>query len=266
MGETKPADEGVLQMFGFEPEKVVTVPPSGLVERDGKLWGHCFDGPNQVFVEVEVKLQPKTGYWYRRDSFDRDSVQECLENYVKTRDLVKGKRVLDLGANVGGFTRMAVEGGAAHVMAIEPCPFNYDILCKNSPTSENIHAAVGEDDSKDCLFYYANSKRNSVSSATIKRRNSTDVTITVPAIRFSNLLEEYKPEVLKCDIEGKEYDLLDSIDKIPDCVQVAAFEFHRGSLPYSEYPERFFPSSIWEMHDDVENRFGGLRDLLFIRK
>lgn len=244
----------------------ILIPPPGItVDPDGRKLAWCFDGPSRKFVQVEVRLHGPTQSWVRRDTFDVDSVKECIQNYARLQ--CKGKRVLDLGANVGGFSRIAIEQGAVRVVAVEPCPYNFEILKMNSPASENLQVGVVPSGDGDMIdFTYATSKRNSVSSSTEKRMNASDVSIKVPARSILSLLNEIRPQVLKCDIEGGEYGLLDAMGEIPDYVEQAAFEFHKGSEPWKGYPARFFPADRWEMHEDNINRFGGLRDLTFLRK
>lgn len=257
--------ESILEMLGLEEKEAPLVVPSrGLIEEGGKLYGHFFDGPAGIFRRTPVKQSKKNGYWYRDDTFDRDSVKQCLENYAAIK--CAGEVVLDFGANVGGFSRMAVEQGAKQVVSIEPCPFNFDMLEKNSPGSLNLNAAVTGDGSTEVDFTYTISKRNSVSSSTVQRMNSSDVGIKVKALDFKALLDKYQPGVLKVDIEGAEYGILDSIEKIPDCVKVSAFEFHRGAEPYASYPDRFFPPSEWIAVEHPGGRFASLRDIVFTRR
>lgn len=206
--------------------------------------GRRFDGKLRDFVTCEVKKQ-SNGYYIRVDTFDPGSVKECLRNYSDID--VKDKVVLDLGANIGGFAKMAVDAGAKQVIAVEPCPDNFAMLQLNSPKSLNLNAAVSEHSDPKCTFYYATSQRNSVSSSTAKRRNSSDISVEVDSYNFSALLEQYRPQVLKIDIEGKEYDLLDTIDKIPDFVETVAIEFHKTSGRFKEYPARFFDPNLWEV-------------------
>tara|TARA_R110000824_G_scaffold95253_5_gene229134 strand:- start:470 stop:1252 length:783 start_codon:yes stop_codon:yes gene_type:complete len=258
--------DDVMASFGLEPEKQVVIPKPGITEKDGKRFAWHFNGATQDFEHVQVKKDDKTGFWYRTRTFDRTAVKQCLNNYIDIKP--EGKVVLDLGANIGGFTRMALDGGATQVIAVEPCPYNRVMLEENAPKADVIFAGVvGLSDDTDIDYIYASSKScSSVSSSTMKRRCSSDVSIKVPTVKFTDLLEKYRPQVLKCDIEGNEYAILDALEKIPDFVEVAFFEFHRGSEPFKSYPARYFPEDVWELTEYSTNRFGGLRELLFTRK
>ena len=206
--------------------------------------GMRFNPKIPAFEECPVKFNKRKQMWYRPGTFDLSSIKECYDNYSCIP--VRGKTVLDLGANIGGFAKMCIDSGAKKIISLEPCPYNFQILELNAPNTVCINAAVCEDDQKKVTFHYAKSKRNSVSSSTVKRRNASTIAISVPGLSFSGLLEKYRPEVLKIDIEGKEYDILDSIEKIPSFVEVVGIEFHNTRSPFDQYPSLFFPEDEWE--------------------
>lgn len=229
------------------------------------LIGKRFDSDLGDFIDCEIIFNKRTNMWLRPDTFDRKSISECYNNYSDID--VNGKTVMDLGANIGGFVKMSIDKNAKKVIAIEPCPHNFQILSLNAPEAENLNIAVGEEDG-EAVFHYASSKRNSVSSSTLKRRNASGVSITVSCKSFSRLLEEYKPQILKIDIEGKEYDILDSISEIPNFVEVVAIEFHNNRGREQDYISRFFPSSIWNQIEHPIIMFGkeNILDYTFLRK
>ena len=231
-------------------------------EQKGKL----FNPEEGDFEECIIKLNPRNNFWYRPGTFDLNSIRECRDNYSDIETV--GKTVLDLGANIGGFARMALQKGAKKVIALEPCPYNFQLLEINAPNSTNINAAVSEENLDNVVFHYASSKRNSVSSSTVRRRNASGTTISVPGLSFGGLLEKYRPEILKIDIEGKEYDILDSIKEIPEFVEVVGIEFHNTRKPYSEYPSRFFPESTWKKVEHPILMYGQKKvlDYTFYRK
>jgi len=228
--------------------------------------GKRFNPSIPAFEECEIKFNSRKGMWYRPETFDLSSIKECIDNY--TCIPVEGKTVLDLGANIGGFAKMCLDGGAKNIIALEPCPYNFQILEINAPEAKCINAAVCEEDETEVVFHYAKSKRNSVSSSTLKRRNASSTTITVPGLSFAKLLETYKPEILKIDIEGKEYDILDSIPSIPDFVEIVGIEFHNTRSPFDQYPSLFFPESTWHKIEHPILMYGTKKvlDYTFFRK
>jgi len=52
-------------------------------------------------------------------------------DYPITPELVHGKIVVDIGANIGAFSVLAALLGAHKVLAFEPDPENYAVLCRN---------------------------------------------------------------------------------------------------------------------------------------
>ena len=228
--------------------------------------GMRFNPSIPAFEECVIKFNPRKNMWYRPDTFDLSYIKECIDNY--TCIPVEGKTVLDLGANIGGFAKMCLDNGAKKIIALEPCPHNFQLLEINAPGVVCVNAAVCEKDENEVVFHYAKSKRNSVSSSTVKRRNASATSIAVPGLSFSGLLEKYKPEVLKIDIEGKEYDILDSISKIPDFVEVVGIEFHNTRSPFDQYPELFFPEDVWEKKEHPILMYGTKKvlDYTFFRR
>ena len=96
----------------------------------------------------------------------------------------------------------------------------------------------------------------------------SSTTISVPGLSFSSLLEKYKPEILKIDIEGKEYDILDSIPEIPEFVEIVGIEFHNTRSPFDQYPALFFPESAWHKQEHPILMYGTKKvlDYTFFRK
>lgn len=138
----------------------------------------------------------------------------------------KDKIVLDIGACAGSFSKLALDNGAKQVIAVEPHPTNIEVFKKNVPEAFLFEAAVVADDYKEneISFYTAPSGNLTISStATPKRLSSREVSI-VQTVKFSELLEKYKPQVVKMDIEGAEFDILKS--QLPNYVEEFMAEFH----------------------------------------
>jgi FkbM family methyltransferase len=229
--------------------------------------GKRYDFDTKGIVECKIVYNSRNGYWVREDTFDRRMVNDSLNHY-EGFTAVKGKTILDLGGNCGGFTKMAINAGASKVISLEPCPHNHQILCINAPEAINLNAAVTEGPSGKATFYYADSKRSSSSSSIHPRRNSSDLKITVEAYNINELLEKYRPDIVKMDIEGKEYDILDAMEVIPKYVKQFAIEFHSFSKVSMKYPDKYFPEDKWHREVKGFKFFGKMRhnDYLFRRK
>ena len=184
-------------------------------------------------VELPVKWSNRYKAWHREGTSDLDMIKDCERNYTTVYDWIREQppqecSVLDLGANVGYFTKLAVEAGAGMVYAVEADETNCRMAAKNVGVTNRAGIAFGaivreKPESGTVEFFTANSKQSACSGSTIRssvKRNS----FTVPAVVLAELCWAVKPQVIKCDIEGGEYDLF--ADGVPDCVQVLALETH----------------------------------------
>lgn len=106
----------------------------------------------------------------------------------------KGKTVLDIGADYGSTADFFLEKGASHVIAVEPIPELFYQLQDNirkfglsvTPIFIRIH-------SEDCI---------------------------------SELIEEYKPQIVKADCEGCEKFFLDVSDEVFSIPEAYVVETH----------------------------------------
>ena len=130
-------------------------------------------------------------------------------------------RVMDVGGNIGAFARWA-EPQCKEVISYEPDNANFQILCENIKGRQSLmayQAALVGDDRKTVDFYLNNKGMHS----TVERRGRTKV--TVPALNFWSELDQHKPNVVKMDIEGGEYDILLGRE-LPAYVEKLAIEIH----------------------------------------
>ena len=121
------------------------------------LTGKCFVKPDEngnIIKEVELAFSKKYQMWIRPDSSDKMMLKESAGDYPKI--VCTDKVVLDLGANIGGFTKLALEQGCKKVIAYEPDEFNFDMLDLNinDDRAELIKAAVVHDDQRICRILY----------------------------------------------------------------------------------------------------------------
>jgi FkbM family methyltransferase len=153
----------------------------------GKFWEPAVDGTMIVpqIAEFEAKY---TGF---------------------PRPIHPGDIVLDCGANVGAFTREAVDEGAAVVVAIEPAPNNVESLRRNFAAEIAAGRVIvypkGVWDKDDFLTLAINNTTSAMDSFVI--HEDTHPGITVPLTTIDKLVAELKlPKVdfIKMDIEGAE--------------------------------------------------------------
>jgi FkbM family methyltransferase len=125
------------------------------------------------------------------------------------RPIHSGDIVLDCGANVGTFTREAVDEGAAIVVAIEPAPNNVESLRRNFAAEIAAGKVIvypkGVWDKDDFLTLAINNTTSAMDSFVIQ--GDTHPGVRVPLTTVDKLVAELKlPKVdfIKMDIEGAE--------------------------------------------------------------
>lgn len=154
------------------------------------------------------------------------------ENVYHTNDGL-GRLVVDLGANVGLFTRYALHRGAGHVIAVEPDPFNVSYLernvewCRDDVTVIPKACLYGQQRQPFVSMHHAGAWEGANSFLPVSlpsrlrspdvrsRRGRSDhvmvdcctleaIMATAPA-RFRG--QHFR--MLKCDVEGSEYNIFD---------------------------------------------------------
>ncbi len=175
-----------------------------------------------VYEEREVYTH--RGIQCRKDTYDSYVVNEIPRSYGMLD--VNGKIVFDIGANIGAFSVWASDHGAKLIVAFEPEPYNFEMLQINSSKIEGSYAthkiALITGDDADIDLWLAPSGKNPGNSSLTKRRGR--ISTKVATGNFYYMLEQYKPEVIKMDVEGAEFDLL--AYGLPSHVKQIAMEIH----------------------------------------
>lgn len=161
------------------------------------------------------------------------------------RHLVKGDRVLDIGAGAGFIsTRAAHIIGADNVISVEASPEMLPIIRRNLNLNavggvELVHGAVVPDSfERDNVAFKI--EKGFWASHIKPMETDTGDSIFVPALHFTKLLEKYKPSVVVLDIEGGEVDICQQ--EWPPCVRLLIMEIHTGRYP---------PSTVKAMFDGL---------------
>lgn len=157
-----------------------------------------------------------------------NTMDAAIANEVKSYFVMfngyKGGPIFDLGANIGAFAAECEHRySGSLVIAVEPDKDNFDLLVNNAPNAIHINAAVAKEDGLATLYINDGENKGLHSIRNIRGRNNQ---IQVSTISFAKLLDEYKPEVLKIDIEDSEYLILDELICLPKCVKALAIEIH----------------------------------------
>lgn len=166
-----------------------------------------------------IRYDRASGAWYRRS--DKVIIDEVPDVYGNV-PVARGDVVLDLGAHIGLASRMFLSKGAGRTIAVEADPANLTLLRRNLRRfpATILPAAVGSKPGR--TTFYTRSDRGFVGSTLA---DPTRRRIDVPVVPLSGLLTEYRPTIVKSDIEFSEYDLPE-LRALPDHVRTVAMEVH----------------------------------------
>ena len=168
----------------------------------------------------------------RPDTTDQKVIDEVITRHVYEHKKF-GFKIddcplwLDLGANIGTFSCLASSKGCK-VVAFEPEPDNFRLLNENIKENSLQGVTVfqegvvaGPDGTLD--LYLCKGDYNKYRHTIFKKRGRDSIQIKVR--NFRSVLEEFRPNGVKIDIEGAEIELLESITEWPECVTHIAFEY-----------------------------------------
>lgn len=162
--------------------------------------------------------ESKTGLWCRENTLDEYVIKE-QSSYKEFFALMEGKRVADIGANIGAFAYNALKAGANEVVCFEPDPDNVKMFRKQNLNAKLISRAVA--DKTGTREFYVNTGKNK-GLHSLQPYRGRDV-IKVRTVSFQEVLERYKPQLVKIDIEGGEYGLNLNL---PEYVEAICIEIH----------------------------------------
>ena len=183
---------------------------------------------------LEMHLDPKYGIYVREGTTDSDIIKE-MPAYSPI-GVKPGETILDLGANIGGYANEAAcNQKAGRIICVEPDPNNFAMLSNNVDLIKKkcrdaglvtkivcLQAAVVNTDVASVDFY-KNNRRCKASHSTIPYRGRE--VITVKAVKFSTLVETFKPARIKVDIEGEEHNIFRTC-VLPSFVKGIIMELH----------------------------------------
>jgi len=125
--------------------------------------------------------------------------------YKVEQSEIEGHNVLDIGANIGFFSLLALSFGAKQIISIEPNRESFLKLCENTQHFPQIHPlqfAVHNGLSKTC----------ETSGTVLTCEVKPSLNGTIPVITLAQAMILFPSDdnnlVLKMDIEGAEFDVL----------------------------------------------------------
>ena len=174
-----------------------------------------------------VAFNRASGLLYRPDTNDLSVISEIREYAGLLAELQPDDVVLDLGANIGVMTFTMLQK-VARVIAVEPEPGNLEVLYANRDALDkygrvDILECAATQETGDRDFWINTGKGKSMHSIEFRRGRTKT---TVHGVAFSDIIEEWKPTVIKCDIEGGEYELVPTFASLPAFVRAVGLELH----------------------------------------
>ena len=158
---------------------------------------------------------------------------------------IENKIVMDIGGNIGAFAVYSVLRNCKTCISYEPDQENYNLFLKNTEKYSNVisnYGAITTSLQKEINFYETTgSARDGFSIIPFRGRK----VVTVPSFNFKEELEKYRPECIKMDVEGAEFQLLE--EKLPDYVKEFVVEIHFSKKEFRmRFPEIISQFADWE--------------------
>lgn len=171
--------------------------------------------------------------------------QKKLDNtdLIHLTQLSKDDIFIDCGANVGQETIPAAEIGAV-VYAFEPNPFAFEELQEQTKSYGNVHLfnkAVWDRNTTMKLFLHENSDQDelhwSTGSSLLEEKGNVrkDKFVEVEVIDLTEFIKKLnkKIKVLKIDVEGSEFEILEKLieEELYNQIEHILVETHQQKIP-----------------------------------
>jgi FkbM family methyltransferase len=186
----------------------------------------------------------------------------------------EGDVVLDCGANVGTFARLAFQDRAAKVIAIEPAPENLECLRRTFPKEiaegKLVLYPKGVWDKDDFLTMNVDPGNSAADSFVIQQKDAKASTVKLPLTTIDKLVAELgldRVDFIKMDIEGAEtkalrggaatirkfkprmalstYHLPGDAQEVPAIVKGLRADYETESGPCAEIPGALRPDIVY---------------------
>ena len=162
------------------------------------------------------------------------SIVEIEQHYLVASVLSEQSAVMDLGANMGRFSAQVISRFACHVFAVEPEQANFDAIQEHAKLRK-LQAAVGGKCGRCGIRISSDSTGHRLRSQSGPETAMEQVVAVHDFPSLAALADIQQIDLMKLDIEGSEWDWLDSIgDEQLKSIGQLTIEFH-GFLP--EYRE-----------------------------
>lgn len=184
-------------------------------------------------LEIYNKKNISESFYVRQGTSDQLVIDECYgTTYFKKFFSYKPTDiVLDVGANIGGYSTR-VSKLVKEVHSYEPDKDNFELASKNlqhnNCNNVTIYNYALISNNVPNVSFYVNNLKNKGMHSLIEKRGRTAVTVN--AKRFSEEVNRIKPNKIKLDIEGAEYDIFLNNDIDWSSADTIMMEWHQSHL------------------------------------
>lgn len=183
----------------------------------------------KVYDEVIFKYKElnQTYYFFTED---KECNYENWEFLLENTEIILNQNdvVYDLGANIGVYTMWALQNGVKQVYAFEPtnsCVKNLKKTFEENSNVEIFDKAISNERNIKTFYVFPHSVSNSLNYV-------SDEKVDVETINLEQFILENNllpPTIIKCDIEGEEYNFLNSCsDDFISSWRGILLEYHLG--------------------------------------
>jgi FkbM family methyltransferase len=191
---------------------------------------------NKIFSEIK-KIETIKSLYYENDIFrfiDRNYITNYRFLTFRTKEpdtltwikkMKKNSVFWDIGANVGLYSIFAAKTASAKVYAFEPSFLNLELLYKNininllkdritiipvalSNKCEEGYFQLGSLDYGGALSTFANKYNKD------KKNNNSYKTISITSLKIKKIFSLKNPHYIKIDVDGLEYEILQSLESL----------------------------------------------------
>lgn len=208
----------------------------------------CYFGITKNTI-VKIKNTPLKIYFKSYLTGQNALIENFKDNvYLKYTKIRDNDVILDLGAHIGIFALRASLENPEKIICVEPIKSLTSILKKNITINnlknkiEVIEKAVYHKNKKTiCMIENLEATTHNFLLHTRRRIRKLWHSpvkkfkrVAVETISLKNLIKTFNPTIIKCDIEGEEYEtFLKLNDKYLENIRYIALEYHEWSEFYS---------------------------------
>ena len=248
---------------------VIPLPPSVIVfENNPRFGGFVLEFRNSSEVLLETRELRIKDIPFKKPVMDISDHEPVFMNYEEffvdrvydNLDMDNCKTVLDIGANVGLWTKYILSRNAKNVYSFEPNKKAIELLKNTTKNDSNVtivEKAVYKE--KSTLQFYIDDS-NSLTSSLLSA-SGHNPSYNVDAITLEdaiNLTGEEKIDLVKIDIEGAEFDIIENLSKdVFDRVDSFLIEFHdfyftEGMLKVDELEKNLFAAGFTTYRSPID--------------